>query len=155
LRSRRTPAGIDAVGVGIDGRIIATDARRRLRVFDPSGVALADVEIPTRLASLRIQGTHLVGIPYSESAAPSLLVDLERDRVVAPLEGYTGRLLSARWTADGQTLTAGTDGTARLWDGSTGRLVQTYRGSARFLADATLVSDDLVVAGGADGLLQF
>jgi serine/threonine protein kinase/WD40 repeat protein len=149
------PGGIDAVGVGGDGRIIATDAQRRLRVFDPSGVAVADVEIPTRLASLRIQRTHLVGIPYSESTAPSLLVDLERDLVVAPLEGCTGRLLSARWTTDGQILTAGTDGTARLWDGSTGRLVQTYRGSARFLADATLVSDDLVVAGGADGILRF
>ena len=55
----------------------------------------------------------------------------------------------------GQILTAGADGTARLWDRSTGQLRQTYEGSARFLTDATLVSNDLVVAGGADGFLRF
>jgi WD40 repeat protein len=42
-----------------------------------------------------------------------------------------------------------------VWDRSTGQLRQTCEGSARFLADATLVSNDLVVAGGADGGLRF
>ena len=80
---------------------------------------------------------------------------LERYRLVAQLDERVGRLLSARWVANGQILTTGTGCTAQLWDGKTGRLLQTYRGSSRFLADAALVSDDLVVAGGADGLLRF
>ncbi|HEX8113025.1 MAG TPA: serine/threonine-protein kinase [Kofleriaceae bacterium] len=149
------PSGVDAVGFLPDGRVVVSDAQRRLRVYDPGGAVLAEIEIPTRVRSLRVGGNRIVGIPYTSKAAPSLLVDLERYRVVAELKGYFGRLLSARWTADGQILTAGTDGTARLWDGTTGQLLQTYRGNSRFLADATLTTDGLVVAGGADGLLRF
>ncbi len=53
-------------------------------------------------------------------------------------------------------MTAGADGAARLWDGSTGQLLQTYRGSSRSLADATLTADgSMVVAGDSDGLLRF
>ncbi|HEX7836194.1 MAG TPA: WD40 repeat domain-containing protein, partial [Kofleriaceae bacterium] len=149
------PSGVDAVGFLPDGRVVASDAQRRLRVYDPGGAVLAEIEIPTRVRSLRIDGNRLIGIPYASNAAPSPLVDLERYRLIAELEGYAGRLLSARWVAGGQILTAGTDGTARLWDGATGRLLQTYRGSSRFLADATLTSDSLVAAGGADGVLRF
>jgi WD40 repeat protein len=37
-----------------------------------------------------------------------------------------------------------------------GQLLRTYRGSARYLADATLTPDgSMVVAGGGDGLLRF
>jgi WD40 repeat protein len=55
-----------------------------------------------------------------------------------------------------EILTAGGDGTARLWDGATGQLRQTFRGGSRFLADATLAPDgSMVVAGDADGLLRF
>ena len=148
-------SGVDAVGFLPDGRIIAADAQRRLRVFAPGGAALADLEIPTRLASLRIDGPRLVGVPYTTTAVPAPLVDLERYRVVARLEGQVGQLLSARWVAAGQILTASTGGTAQLWDGSTGQLLQTYRGGSRFLADATLLANGLVVGGGADGLLRF
>jgi hypothetical protein len=42
-----------------------------------------------------------------------------------------------------------------LWDGSTGQPRQVYQGSMRPLADATLTSDGLVMAGDADGLLRF
>jgi WD40 repeat protein len=46
------------------------------------------------------------------------------------------------------------DGTARSWDGSTGRLLRTYKGGPQFLADAALMSC-VVVGGCADGLLRF
>jgi WD40 repeat protein len=109
-----------------------------------------------RVMSLRIEGTRLVTVPlYIDNAAPALLLDVERYRVVAQLEGHIGRVVSARWVAGHQILTAGGDGTARLWDGSTGQLRQTYQGGSRFLADATLAPDGLVMAGGADGLLRF
>jgi len=55
-----------------------------------------------------------------------------------------------------EILTAGGDGTARIWDETSGRLIQTYRSNSRFLVDATLSPDgSTVVAGGADGLLRF
>ena len=149
------PGGIDAVGFLPDGRVVAADAQRRLRVFDPGGTVLADVELPSRVASLRVGSTRLVGIPYTHSATPAPLVDVEHYRIVAQLDERVGRLLSARWLAHGQVLTTGTGGTAQRWDGDTGQLLQTYRGTARFLADATLASEDLVVGGGADGLLRF
>ena len=153
--------GIDAAAFLPDGRVVAADAQRRLRVYAPGGTVLADLEIPVRVMSLRIDGTRLVTVPiYTANAAPPLLLDVERYRVITQLEGHVGGVFSARWVAGHQILTAGGDGTARLWDGSTGQLRQTYRGGSRFLADATLASDGfasdgLVMAGGADGLLRF
>jgi WD40 repeat protein len=151
--------GIDAVGFLPDGRVVASDAQRRLRVYGPGGAVLADLEIPMRVMSLRIDGTRLVTVPipsmYTANVAPPLLLDLESYRVIAQLEGHLGRVFSARWVAGNQILTAGGDGTARLWDGSTGQLRQTYQGGSRLLADATLSPDGLVMAGGVDGLLRF
>ena len=151
--------GIDAAEFLADGRIVAADAHRRLRVYAPSGAVLADLEIPTRIMSLRIEGNRLVTVPivpiYTDNAAPPLLLDLERYRVIAQLEGHVGRVFSARWVAGHQILTAGGDGTVRLWDGSTGQFRQLYSGGTRLLADATLTADGLVLAGGADGFLRF
>jgi len=149
--------GIDAVAFLPDGRVVASDALRRLRVYDRGGALLADLEIPVRAMSLRTNGARLVTIPlYTSNSAPPVLVDLERYRVVAQLGGHVGRVYSARWVAQNRIITAGGDGTVRMWDGSTGQLHQTYRGSSRLLADAVLSSDGLMVlAGGGDGLLRF
>ncbi|TMQ06402.1 MAG: hypothetical protein E6J90_46330, partial [Deltaproteobacteria bacterium] len=154
-----SPGGIDIVESLPDGRLVSSDAQRRLRVYDPGGAILADLEIPTRAMSLRAEGARLVAVPivpiYTGGAVSPVLVDLEGYRIIAQLEGHVGRVFSARWVAGGQILTAGADGSARLWDGTTGRLRQTYRGGSRALSDATLAFDGLVIAGGADGLLRF
>jgi WD40 repeat protein len=151
--------GIDAVGFLADGRLVASDAQRRLQVYDPGGAILANLELPVRAMSLRTDGTRLVTIPIAPpvaaNMAPPVLLDLERYRVVAQLAGHVGRVFSARWVVGHKILTAGADGTARLWDGSTGELRQIYRGSSRLLADATLTPDGMIVAGGIDGLLRF
>jgi WD40 repeat protein len=148
-----SPGSIDAAEFLPDGRVITSDAQRRLRVYDPGGAVLADLEIPVRVTSLGIDGTRLVTVPiYTGGTASPALVDLERHQVIAQLEGHVGRVFSARWVARGQILTAGADGTARLWDGATGRLRQVYRGGSRILADATLTPDGLVTAGGAGRL---
>jgi WD40 repeat protein len=148
--------GIDAVAFLPDGRVIAADSQRRLQVYDRSGTILAALEIPMRVMSLRIEGIRLVTVPlYSGSAAPPLVLDLEHYRVIARLEGHVGAVYSARWVSGNQILTAGGDGTAKLWDGATGQLRQTYQGSSRFLIDATLTPAGMVIAGGADGLLRF
>ncbi|MBC7976433.1 MAG: protein kinase [Myxococcales bacterium] len=154
----RATGGIDAVAFANGGRVIAADAQRRLRVYDAAGTILADLQMPMRVISLRIDGAQLVTVPmvlFSTTEASPLLVDLEKYRVITQLTGHRGRVFSARWVAGHQIMTAGGDGTARLWDGATGQLLHTYDGGSRYLADATLVSDGLVLAGGADGMMRF
>lgn len=148
--------GIDSVAVLSDGRIVATDSRKRLRVYDLSSTTLADLDLPGRTFSLRIAGVRAVTVPLHLGAASlPVLLDLERYRVVATLAGHVGSVYSARWIAGERILTAGGDGTVRLWDGTTGQLRQVYRGGSRFLADAGLAPDGFIAAGGADGLLRF
>ncbi len=152
----RSSGGIDAVELLSDGRVVVADAQRRIRIHDRGGTVLAELEIPMRVMSLRIDGTRLVTIPiYLDTPAPPLLLDLDRYRIVARLEGHVGRVVSARWVTGHQILTAGGDGTVRLWEGSTGQMRQMYQGGSRLLTDAVLARDGLVIAGSADGLLRF
>ena len=152
------PDGIDTTAFLPDGRVVATDAGKRLRVYDPGGPLLAELEVSARVLSLRTSpdGHRIVTVPsYTGEPATPMLLDLEHYRVVTLLEGHVGRVFSARFEA-GEIVTAGGDGTARRWDGVSGQLRQTYQGSSRFLADATLAPDgSMVVAGGGDGLLRF
>jgi eukaryotic-like serine/threonine-protein kinase len=150
--------GIDAAGFLPDGRIIAADAQERLRVYDRGGAVLADFKMSARARMLRmsLDSRRLITVPSSmgKAASPELW-DLEHYRPITQLEGE-GQAYSARFVAGGQILTACADGAARLWDGATGRLRQTYRGSSRILADATLTpGGSMVVAGSGDGLLRF
>jgi WD40 repeat protein len=147
--------GIDTVGFLSDGRVLAADAKEHLRVHDPVGALLADLELPARVMSLRSEGTQVIAIPiYTGKPASPILLDLARNALIGQLQGHVGRVFAARWVAGHRILTAGGDGTARMWDGTTGELRQVYRGNPRFLADAVL-EGDLVVAGGADGHLRF
>jgi WD40 repeat protein len=103
-------------------------------------------------------GFRLVTIPsYTGKAVPPLLWDLERYRLVAPLEGHIGQAFSARYVDGGHAIvTVGADGAARLWNGETGQLLNTYRSTSRYLVDAVVTSDrSMVIAGGSDGLLRF
>jgi WD40 repeat protein/serine/threonine protein kinase len=155
-----SPDGIDAAGFLRDGRVVAA-AGKRLRVYDPDrGAILAELAMPARVGLLRASpdGHRAVTVSlYTTSAAtPPTLWDPERYRIIDQLKGHTGRVFSARFVAGGHILTAGIDGTARRWDGSTGQLRETYRGNTRFLADATLTPDGaMIVGGGDDGLLRF
>jgi WD40 repeat protein len=149
--------GIDAAGFLPDGRVVAADADRHLRIYERGGEILATLALPARVRMLRMSpdSRRLITVPsYVGEAAPSVLWDLEHYRIVAPLEG--AQLFSARWVAGGQIVAACGDGAARLWDGATGQLRQTFPGGSRFLADATLSPDgSMVVGGGGDGLLRF
>jgi WD40 repeat protein len=148
--------GVDTVELLPDGRIVVADAARRLRVYASSGAVLADLETPARIMSTRREADRIVALSsYTGPTAPPILVDLEHYRIVALLDGHTGRVFSARWTSDQRIITAGADGTARLWDGRRGLPLQTYSGGPRFLADAMLTHDGLVVGGDADGFLRF
>lgn len=86
-RALRDSAGVDAVELLPDGRVVTSDAERRLRVFSASGTVLADLEMPVRIMSLRREGARLVALPsYLATATPPVIVDIDRGRVVARLE---------------------------------------------------------------------
>jgi WD40 repeat protein len=151
--------GVDAAAILPDGRVVVADAHRRLRLYDATHNALlVDLETTTRVRMLRssVDGIHLITIPrYDGRAAPPLLWDLDHDRLIAQLEGHTGRVFSARFTTRG-IVTVGGDGAVRLWRAETGRLLETYRSTSRFLADAVIDPDRaMIIASGSDGLVWF
>jgi WD40 repeat protein len=147
-------SGIDAVGFLSDGRIVAADAQRHLRVYDPGGARVADLEASGRVRMLRVSsdGSRLVTVPnFIGKVEPADLWDVESYQRIAKLEEAQ---VSARFVGD-RVLTAGMDA-VRLWDGVTGLLLQTYRGGPRTLVDAALSTDgSMVIAGDGDGLLRF
>jgi WD40 repeat protein/serine/threonine protein kinase len=153
------PGGIDAAAILADGRVVAA-AGKRLRVYDPDrNAVLAELEMPARVRTLRpsLDGLRLITVASKLDKTAPVLWDLLHYQRIVQLDGHGGPVFAARFVRAGhEILTAGGDGTARLWDGATGRLRHTYRGSRQFLADATIDPDGLmVVAGGGDGLLRF
>ncbi|MGH2907176.1 MAG: WD40 repeat domain-containing serine/threonine-protein kinase [Solirubrobacterales bacterium] len=159
-----SPAGIDAATILADGRVVVADASDRLRIIGADGKALLmDVAAPSRTRLLRPSpdGTRLITISTRGVQAPPVLWDLDQRRLVARLDGYVGRVgrvFTARFVADGglEILTAGSDGTVRLWDAVTGRLRRSFRGDSHSLIDAALAPDaSVIVAGGSDGVLRF
>jgi WD40 repeat protein/serine/threonine protein kinase len=152
------PGGVDAVGFTRDGRVIAAGSEHRLRVYDPERrVVVAELDLPMRVRAFRMSsdGRRLITIPTTQKPVAPCLWDLHSYSLVARLEGHLGQVYSARFVRDDrEILTAGSDGAARLWDGATGRLRQTYFGRSTVLFDATLSPDgSLVVTAGGDGML--
>jgi eukaryotic-like serine/threonine-protein kinase len=148
-------AGVDAVALLPDGRAVASDAQRRLRIHGPGGVIMANLEMPARVMSIRPHDARMVALAsYLDVAAPPTVIDLETYRTVQ-LVGHVGKVYSARWVTGNRILTAGQEGTARMWDAVTGRQLTVYRGGTWFMGDASLLNDGIVVAGDADGLLRF
>lgn len=159
---RKSSAAIDAVAILADGRVVVADASERLGIIGPDRNALLmDVAARSSISLLRPSpdGRRLITISTRSEQAPPVLWDLEQYRPVARLEGHVGRVFTARFVTAGssqQILTAGADGTARLWDAATGRPRQTFRGDSHFLVDAELAPDGAsIVAGGSDGFLRF
>jgi WD40 repeat protein len=155
-----SPAGIDAAAILVDGRVAAADASSRLRVIDPQRNALLmDLAAPSRVRLLRPapDGSRLVTVSTRSKQVPPALWDLDQRRLVAQLDGHVGRVFAARFVAGGrEILTAGADGTARLWDSTTGSPRLSFLGDSHFLADATLAPDGSVVVGASsDGFLRF
>lgn len=141
---------------------MVTDTRKRLRVISADrGTLLMDVGASSRTRLLRpsSDARRLVTISITSELAEPMLWDLERYRLVGPVEGHAGRVFTARFVFVGgrsEILTTGSDGTARRWDAETGRLHQSFRGGSHVLVDVALSPDgSVVVAGGSDGFLRF
>jgi WD40 repeat protein len=152
--------GIDAAAILADGRVVVADAGAQLRVIDPGRNALLmNLAAPSRIRLLRPSpdGTRLVTISIRSKQGAPVLWDLDQHRLIAQLDGHVGRVFTARFVATGsEILTAGADGTARLWNAATGSPRHSFHGDSHFLFDAVLAPDgSVVVAGGSDGLLRF
>jgi WD40 repeat protein len=79
-------AGVDAAHLLSDGRVIVSDAERRLHVYSTDGAV------------------RLIALPsYTGTAASPVLVDLDRHHVIAQLEGHVGYVFSARWISAAQS----------------------------------------------------
>ena len=155
VRVARGLAGIDAVALLADGRALVT-AGNVIHVLAANGATVAELDAGTRMAQLRPSpdGRRLVTISTAQNVASPCLWDIERYRLIGRLDGHRGRVFAARWIAENRILSAGGDGTVRMWD-STGASIAVFRGGGRFLADATLSPHgDFVLGGGADGLLR-
>jgi WD40 repeat protein len=151
------PGGIDAAAILSDGRLVAADTQRQLRIYDPGGGVLATLELPGRVSSLRSDGDRLVTVPIATNdGSPPVLVDLAHERVIAALGEQGVRVFSSRWVVPHQILTAGIDGAVRRWDGATGQLLQTYyEPGGAFVYDADVTPDGWIVVSGSDGVVRF
>ncbi|HEX3765158.1 MAG TPA: hypothetical protein VHW23_40960 [Kofleriaceae bacterium] len=153
-------SGIDAVGFLPDGRIVVADAGRHLRIYDPVGTGLADLETRGRVATLRMapDSRRLVTVAnmMGQAVTPDLW-DMEHYRSLAQLAvAGPGQAFSARFLSSDQVITGCSDGAIHLWAADTGELRRTYRGGSRFLADAVLSTDGtMLIGGGGDGQLRF
>ncbi|HEX4422851.1 MAG TPA: protein kinase [Kofleriaceae bacterium] len=150
------PSGVDAVGFDPDGRIVVAYDDRQLRVFaSEHATILTTLVAPNRVMSLRFSsdGRRLITLPKRRGSANGkptqpALWDLEHYQLVRELEGHRGQVFGARFLDDDEILSAGSDGTARLW-GADGRLNRTYRGSHSVaVSDAVLSPDRNFVVGG-------
>jgi WD40 repeat protein len=151
---------VDVAGFLADGRVVAADAGKKLGVYAATGgLRLAELDLPARAAAFRSSqdGRRLVTIPGTGDWHPLALYDLEHLALIAQLDAHKALVLSAKFVKeDREILTAGTDGTARLWDAATGRLRKTYLRSSPYLSDAALdPSGAMVVTAGGDGVLRF
>lgn len=151
-------ATIDVVSFLPRGWTAAADANQCVRIFDEFGVLRGSLASRTRLHRLRVSrdGRRLVtASSFGQRPAAPQLWDLEHLEPIADLAADgQGQVYNTRFADDDRIFTTCSDGAVRAWSSTDGRLLMTYRGAQRFLADALLSSDRaMVFAGGGGGHL--
>jgi len=139
LQNIPTPAGITALQFGAEGRLAVGGADKHLRVFSSiDSRLLQDVTSTAVLSDIRF----IPGEPTILAAAAdnnSYLFDYSLQQL---LTGHTGAVTGVAFTHNGNhLLTAGADGTARLWNLADGKVISTLAGSAGAVSSLVVTAD--------------
>jgi WD40 repeat protein/serine/threonine protein kinase/TPR repeat protein len=131
-------------------RDAALEADRRLLIqAAASRLGTGDVSESQRII-LQVLPHHGSGPPYTTAALTVFEKALAQDAQDFALLGHTDRVRSIAYSPDGRRLiTASYDGTARVWDASTGRQLLILQGHGGPVLSATFSPDGRRVATGS------
>lgn len=137
-----------------------TVARAQALAANAQSQAARDPELSLLLAMQSISTTVQLGQPAVPQAVGALHTALGQPQPIqilqSPLEGHTATVNRASFSPDGRfVLTAGDDGTAKIWEIGTGRVARTLAsGSGRVAAAIWSPDGRFVATGGADGAIR-
>ncbi|HEY5937048.1 MAG TPA: hypothetical protein VIU61_20500, partial [Kofleriaceae bacterium] len=100
----------------------------------------------------RIWSTHLAnGHAITAGADGELRLWRLTDGTHRAFEGHSNAVVDARWHPRGLLVSLGNDGTLRVWDPETGRLLESYVAHRRGVDDMRIARDGTIFTGGFDG----
>jgi WD40 repeat protein len=145
---------VRAVAFSRDGKRLASASRDgTIRVWDArSGEALKVIRVGQQLAALALSPDGQYALAGSVIGEPLVRVSLDDDRKVVSLEGHTGRVMGVCYTTDGKrAVSAGQDGTLRIWDMRTLKVVSILKGHDGAISSIAISADgQRAVSGGMD-----
>nr|MBF6613202.1 PD40 domain-containing protein [Chloroflexota bacterium] len=137
-----------------------TVARAQALAANAQAQAARDPELSLLLAMQSISTTVQLGQPAVSQAVGALHTALGQPQPIqilqSPLEGHTAPVNRASFSPDGRfVLTAGVDGTAKIWESGSGRVARTLASGSGSVAAAVWSPDGKFVAtGGAGGAIR-
>lgn len=137
-----------------------TVARAQALAANAQAQAARDPELSLLLAMQAISTTVQLGQPAVPQAVAALHTALGQPQPIqilqSPLEGHTAPVNRASFSPDGRfVLTAGVDGTAKIWETGSGRVARTLASGSGSVAAAVWSPDGKFVAtGGAGGAIR-
>lgn len=132
---RADDGGVGSLAVSRDGKRIAVTGSNSL---EDEVVQVFDVGTRKFVTKLPKASSALAFAPDGKALATTSvedpgniqLWDLEAVKVVATLRGHPEGVMTAAFSADGQTLASGGDWTLRIWDVRTGKATASFRGDS-------------------------